>query len=288
MKLVAKCGGGVNSWAMFVLLKRLGIRPDAIVMADPGDEWDETERYRDTIGADWLARWGFPPVTVVSRGSEALYRPRASKTETLFEECARLASPPSAAYGRTRCSMQYKATPSFWWLQRQGWAQAERQCGRRIAIAIGYDFDEGHRAEGRADFKDPLEAAWCYPIYPLYEVKADRDDCESLILQDIGVLPPKSACRRCPNNTLEDWYRLYDTRPDIYQEALDLSRRSVDTIESPSVGFLRGFAKQGRRQLHAWHDGEYPDMPLPPHRRAKFLPVISDMDRDEIHCECAL
>lgn len=284
-KLIAKCGGGVNSWALFVLLQRQGRRPDAIVMADPGDEWRDTEEYRDGVGAAWLARVGFPPVTMVSRASEAAFRPRASKVETLFEECDRLASPPSAAYGLKRCSMQYKATPSFWWLQRQPWAIEEHRAGRRIEIAIGYDFGE-NRHVGRDEFKEKLEAEWCFPSYPLVAAKQDREACEELIRSAGLPVPPKSACMRCPNNKASDWTRLYQTRRDIYDEAVDLSRRSESVITSPAVGFLRGFAPNGKRALHVWHDGGYGSaMPPPP---GSGMTIANDDDRDQIQCECSL
>src|SRR6516164_608190 len=71
-KLVFTYGGGVNSVAALVLLKRLGARPTAIVMSDPGSEWKRTIQYRDEVVQPWLASVGFPPVTVINRIEEGV------------------------------------------------------------------------------------------------------------------------------------------------------------------------------------------------------------------------
>jgi hypothetical protein len=318
-KLVAKFGGGVNTWAMLILLARECRRPDAILMADPGDEWPETEAYRDGIGAEWLRSKGFPPVTVVSRMNSSLelrgYKrnhiaeifgsfvsfssePRITKTESLFDECDRLAMPPSAAFGRKRCSMQYKADPSLWWLQAQPWVNEEVEQGRRIAIAIGYDYGEHHRYEGRDEFtSSKTEAKLSFPVYPLVRAKLDRDACIELIRREELPIPPKSACRRCPNNTIEDWYRLAEQYPEIYMQAVELSRKSESNVDSDAVGLLRRALPDGKRRLHIWHDGGYENVPPPPvvgrncgreSTEDALRRLADEDDRDDMPCECAL
>lgn len=77
--LISAYGGGVNSVAVLVLLKQLGLRPHAIAMSNPGSEWPATIRYRDEIMQPWCADAGFPPIVVVDRISEGQFRPRANR-----------------------------------------------------------------------------------------------------------------------------------------------------------------------------------------------------------------
>jgi hypothetical protein len=289
--LVVKFGGGVNTWALLVLLRRQGRTPKAIVMADPGDEWPETIAYRDGVGRLWLERVGFPPVMVVSRASEAGYRRReVRKTETLLEECERLGSPPSAAYGMKRCSLTYKAEPSFWWLERQPWAARERAEGRRIAVAIGYDTSEPRRYEGKTEFTwRKAERDFSYPEYPLVEAGMDREACEAMIVDEGLPVPAVSACRFCPNNMMVDWRRLARDDPRHFERIVELSRRSDLTVREDSVGFMRTAGRSGMRKLHVWVDGGYGDaLPPPPDGSLDLLEDRPETDADDMPCECAL
>jgi hypothetical protein len=221
--IVAAYGGGVNTIAMLVQMRREGMRPTAIVMADPGDEWPETIAYRDGVANPWLASIGWPTVTVVTRASEAQYRPRAHLTPqgTLREECERIASLPSIAYGFKKCSLKFKRDPANWWLARQPWALDVWARGEKITRAIGYDADEDYRV--RDEFGEPWEAARLTPLYPLFTAGIDRDGCVAMIR-------------------------------DRYADAVAMSRNA--RITSPDVVGLMRCLPEGKRQLHlhVWND----------------------------------
>jgi hypothetical protein len=250
-ELMVAYGGGVNTVAMLVLLHRQRRRPRAIVMADPGSEWSQTEWYRDTIMQPWLESVGFPPVTVVSVKSEAAYRPRAAKTAhgTLLEECMRIKALPSIAYGWKKCSQKYKGRPSRWWVERQPWAQEIWARGERIIKCIGYDSDETDRAI--AAFQEADEARQYVPHYPLLEAGYDREHCEELILSALPSLPHKSACRFCPSNQIEEWVELRETDAAGFAEALALEANAE--IDVPDVVGLMRCMPNGRRQLRVWN-----------------------------------
>lgn len=275
-ELVVSYGGGVNTIALLILLARAGRIPRAIVMSDPGSERRTTMHYRDMVMPAWLERQGFPHVTVIDRKSEGHYRPRAWRLETLYEECTRLRSLPSAAYGMSKCSQKYKGDAQRWWTARQEWAKAVWSRGERLVRAIGYDADERRRV--RTVFSDPWEAKRFIPWYPVIDAGLDRDGCVALIRDEGLPLPTKSACTFCPNNTLSEWEEIRRDEPDRFAEAIALSRSAE--LTSPDVVGLMRRNKAGLRQLHVWAEGGYPDL----------LPDEWDDEdsREAMPCECAL
>lgn len=260
--VVVAYGGGVNTIALLVLLKRLAVVPRAIVMSDPGSEWPETHAYREQIANPWLDSIGFPRVTMVSRKNEVEPRAGSAATsadglaETLAEECYRTKTLPSAAYGWKRCSQKYKAEPQQRWIGRQDWARAEWEAGRKLVKAIGYDADEPGRI--RLAFGVPWEAARMDPWYPVHEAGLGRSECVEIIREEGLDVPPSSSCTFCPNAQPEDWIRLREEHPDLFAEALAMEERASETIDTPDVvGLLRN-APHGKRQLRMWASGNAP------------------------------
>jgi hypothetical protein len=177
---------------------------------------------------------------------------------------------------------------------------------RRINIAMGYDYGERRRWFGRDEFtSNKLEAEWCYPSYPLVDARIDRDGCEELCRTEFGPfveslygwsaddfcggpVPPKSACKFCPNNSIDDWYRLAHKHPNDYLKIVELSRKCDGNIESEAVGFLWRAMPAGKRRLHLWHDGAYADAPSPPIPGRVPVKPIKQNDIDDMPCECSL
>jgi hypothetical protein len=254
-KCVMNYGGGVNTIAALVLLKRHGVRPEAIVMADPGSERRGTIEYRDTVAAEWLRSVGFPPVTVITRIEEGKRNPRAWRLETLYDECFRIKSLPSIAFGLKKCSAKYKGDPQRWWSTHQAWILDEWLSGRRVAKVIGYDADELRRV--KHEFPNAWEAKRFVPFHPLVDAGLTRDDCVDLIRSEGLAVPPGSACQGCPANTFEEWKALRVDEPDEFARWVAMSRNAVDTIQNPDVVGLMRCNPPGKRQLHVWADGGY-------------------------------
>jgi hypothetical protein len=288
----------VNSVAALLLLHAAGVRPRAVVMADPGSEWKATEAYRDKVVRPWMAGVGWDDMVIVSRNEELRHRTKGVNFETLAGCCERTLSLPSVAYPPwKKCSLNYKAAPQRWWTERQPWALAAWERGERIAKVIGYDTDEDRRI--KPEFGDPDERARYVPWYLVYERGLDREACVSLIKTDariiilaktagLPVVPRKSACTFCANNKLQDWYDLWHDEPEAFAEALEMSRRADATIEShETVGLLRGFAAPGLRSLHRWVAGEYGDnMPPPPGPTSPRSTDDAMADTEPLPCEC--
>jgi hypothetical protein len=267
--VVVPYGGGVNSVAMLILLRDLGIVPFAIVMTDPGAEKKATEVHRDEVMNAWCAANGFPAIAVRSRKLMSLERPRAWRGETLEEETLRIRSLPSVAFGFKKCSLKYKRDVFNWWAESSDECRAEWEAGRKIVKAIGFDADEDHRA--RPTFGDPLENSRFVPWYPLYDANIDRAGCVAMILSEGLPLPPKSSCVFCPNHKLEEWQDMRANHPEDFARAVAMSRQAV--IDQPDVVGLMRCNPHGKRQLHEWADGKY-DL------------TVCDVSAPEQTCEC--
>lgn len=269
-KYVVSYGGGTNSVACLVHLKRMGITPYAIVMANPGSERAHTIHYRDVVLPPWLEANGFPQIVEINRWTEGKHVPRAWRLETLYDECWRIKALPSVAYGWKKCSDKYKGQPQRWWIARQAWAQLEWEADRKLIKVIGYDAGEERRVK-RA-FQNEWEDKRFVPMYPLVDADIDREGCEELIQSEGLPLPGKSACTYCPNNKLWEWEHLRDNYPEDFRLAVELSRNAE--VDVPDVVGLMRCNKHGQRQLHIWAEGGYG--------------CVRGGHEDAQPCECAL
>ena len=156
--LVLSYGMGVDSTAVLVGWRRLGLRPDLILFADTGSEHRGTYRYRAVIEV-WLVAVGFPPLTVVR------YRPRHGRYTTLVEDCLIKGVLPSLAYGSKACSQKWKVGPQNTFLRTWSLALAAWSRGQRLDHAIGYDAGPKDMRRGGEGADTDLERF----IYPLRE-----------------------------------------------------------------------------------------------------------------------
>lgn len=113
--LVVYYGMGRDSTALLVGLQQRGVRPDAILFADVGAERQATYDFLPVIN-DWLARVGFPLVTVVR------YKPKNYKHwppyHSLEENILTNIAMPSIACGGHSCSSKWKIEPQNAWLEK--------------------------------------------------------------------------------------------------------------------------------------------------------------------------
>jgi hypothetical protein len=210
--LMVGFGAGVNSTAMVIEMHRRGIRPDAILFADTGNEWPETY-----AAVDLFARWAearLLPFTVVRRHSPE------TGDKTLEENCLRLKTLPSRAFGQSSCAFKWKIEAQEQWVSRNSF----RAKGHSIVKALGYDAGEEYRATIHE--KDGYRY-W----YPLQEWCLGREDCERLILSEGLPLPRKSACFFCPSMKPREIVELYDTHPGLYARAVAMERLAVAAMD---------------------------------------------------------
>lgn len=277
--LVVNYGGGENSVGALLYLYEKGIRPFAIVQADPGSETPRSITFRDQVLRPWLKTVDWPDIAVISRESEAFHGTSRWKG-TLYDDCFKKQMLPSAAYGLSSCSQKFKAEPMHWWLRRQGWAQQEWREGRQITRVIGYDAGESRRVNKRRHcisgrnfdvFEQPLERVRYRPWYPLYDGGWTRQDCVAASVRMLGTSPGKSSCTFCPNQSLAEWQSIRENYPAEYQQALDLEENAAPNIDKPEVVGLVRRNPAGKRQLRLLQDCR----------------VEEDDDTDGQTCECS-
>jgi hypothetical protein len=264
--VVVSYGGGIDSFAVLIGMRDRGERPDAIVFADTGGEKPETYAYLGEHLNPWLARWGFPRLTTVRRPDFG-----RSKTgdKTLEDECLRLGTPPSRAFGFSTCADKWKIDPFNWyarlaftnwrgWPAEAGWAGLTTP----LVVLVGFEYGEEKRISAFTE-RGQLKR------YPLIEWKWDRDACEAAILGEGLPLPIKSACFFCPSSTKNEVLWLAKTHPDLATRALAIESHANAQVD-PDTG-LKRWSVLGLGRRFAWADlisadaaarEQFPDAPV--------------------------
>ena len=209
---VVSYGGGVNSCAMLIGLKLYGERPDAITFSDTGGEKPHTYQHL-VIMQKWCEEQEFPSIQVLS-GS----MPQQIKDGTLENECLRLGTLPSKAYGFGSCSDKWKMDPYRKW--ERGFMRTYGLTESPLRL-IGF-----HAGEPERVLRVP-EQYRKYRRYPLIEWDWDYEDC-GRVIQDAGLpFPGKSACFFCPSSKKPELVELLRRYPSLVARALKMERRAL-------------------------------------------------------------
>jgi hypothetical protein len=213
--LVVSCGLGTNTLGLLGALKRLGVRPDAILFADTLAERDATYALIPKLNS-WLKEAGFPLLTIV----------RIKKG--LYQDCWDRQTFPAITFGLKSCSQRWKIRPQDNWTKVWPEACEAWEVGNKVYRLIGYDADEPERAQ-QPD--DPAERAKYINVFPLEELDMGRDDC--IAESDAAGLPRagKSSCIFCSNMTPDEVLELNATEPHNAQKALALEDRALANLK---------------------------------------------------------
>ena len=211
--IVLSYGGGTNSTAILILMKRQGLRPALTMFADTGDEKPETYTHLDVM-QEWCKANGFPPITVVRNEL-----PKGIEDGSLYGQCMRLGTMPSKVFGKSSCSMKWKVEPQYKFLKR--WMVENNV--PFVRHFVGYDADEVHRSTKPKPERD-FEVA----VYPLIEADWGRDECIEAIDAEGLPRPGKSACFMCPSSRKPEVAWLKKTHPVLYLKAIAMESRAIN------------------------------------------------------------
>jgi hypothetical protein len=221
--LVVAFGGGVNSTAMLVAMRRRGITPDLILFADTGGERPETYDAVKTVSR-WCVDRGMPEIFTVAKTFQG-------KPESLEQNCLRMQMLPSIAYGYKSCSLKFKAEPQDKYCNHVPLLKAAWKSGLKVTKAIGYDSGEERRAKIANDSKYEY---W----YPLIEWGIWREDCEEICRSE-GLPVGKSSCFFCPSMKKAEILDLKTRHPDLLARAVVMEKNAKLTS---IAGLGRSFA----------------------------------------------
>ena len=198
MKVIWSSGGGVQSTAIAILIRR-GIlpRPDRAVIADTGRETGETWEYLDRYVNPMLAEVGFTVERIPVAGKPSLFNSEGTILIPVF-----LAG---GAKFANFCSSYWKREIVKKWALENDLVPAVNW--------IGYSIDEMRRVTA------PRRANWKVDYPLIFMARMSRMDCVRLI-EDFRFPPaPKSSCYICPNRRNPQWRWLRDNRPEEFREA---------------------------------------------------------------------
>ena len=200
MKNYLAFGCGVNSVALYLLLRHLGRNFEA-VFVDHGTDWPETYTYFKKFSAKFPVTRIRPHVSVA----------RTGKTyNNLYDYCWDKHVVPYAA--RRWCTKKFKADPLQEYMLKD-----DEPCREYI----GLDASEERR---KADPIDPR----IHHAYPLIAHRIDRERCRQMILKAGLPVPPNSKCFICPFQTLAEWKQMYVRYPVLFARARMLEQRNRD------------------------------------------------------------
>ncbi|WP_261614165.1 hypothetical protein [Microbaculum marinisediminis] len=215
--------------------------PDAVIMADTGDELPATLRHFDYLEGEITRRTnGQVKVLRVSKGerlSDSIRRRAAGGNGVRRDGTPnRFVSAPffteNGGQGRRQCTREYKIEP-LERMQREllGYKSRQRIPPGSAEVWIGISTDEVVRA-GAAFTR------WTVNRYPLLEMRMSRGDCIEWLKRHGYPVPPKSACIFCPYRTNAEWRWLRDNDPDSFADAVEIDRLIRDTPGKKHREFL--------------------------------------------------
>ena len=201
MKNYLSFGGGVNSVALYFLLKEQGIEFEAVYV-DHGCDWPETREYVRQFAERF-------PLTIINPN----VRSREGKIfNNLFDYCY---------FKRVIPSVKHR-----WCTERWKVKVIEQYVEKPCFVLLGIDAGESHRA--RIGSNNGMENR-----YPLIEAGINREKCKDLIRKHGYEVPQKSGCFFCPYQRITQIRRLRYKHPDLICKIRELESRVSKKVGRP-------------------------------------------------------
>ena len=247
---------------MLIAMQKIGIRPDAIVFADTGNEHPKTYEFLERFDS-YLSRVDFPEITVVRAGSSpSAIRPRKRTLKqiignpklslaltyswlenhvkqtfgytTLGDECLLLESLPAKAMGRSACSDKWKIKPIRHYLNEKYGCWVE---------GVGIHAGEVSRVLDKNTGQIRETPEHIFQWYPMIEWKIDQYVSEALCKEYLGEVPRKSSCWFCPNMKLAEVMELKNDYPELFELGCFMERQAMPHVTSKAIkGLGRNFS----------------------------------------------
>ena len=207
-------GGGVQTFAILILMEKGKVSADEVVFADTAAEHFETYEHIENVVKPICERIGvdFTVVRMAKQVKDRITKEikiAHSLTETI-EIRGRIPS-----LKNRWCTDYSKITPIKHYIKEK---QAKGAYVKPANALLGISLDEWKRMH-KPHLKQYVTS------YPLIEMRMTRQDCIELIRKSGYPLPPKSGCYFCPYQSLRQWRKLYETERDKFNYAMQFEER---------------------------------------------------------------
>jgi hypothetical protein len=196
-KYILSFGGGINSTAMYFLIRDRKLPLDEIIFADTGNELPETYA---TLG-------GF--ISRLEKDKIKFTQVRSKLSTSLYEYMWVKKTLPSRV--KRDCTSKFKVSPIRKYL-RETYGKKEK-----FVMYIGIALEEAHRMR-------TSDVSYIENVYPLVDNKIDREGCIKILNQNSFMNVSKSGCFFCPYTTKEGWRLLASKHPELLDKAIALEK----------------------------------------------------------------
>jgi hypothetical protein len=198
-----------------------GIPADLVLFADTGVEQPHTYEYIPIMN-QWLIAHGMPEITPLH------YTDQNGDRMTLEDECLRLKTLPSLAYGFKKCSLKHKIGVMDKFCNNYPRCREIWVAGGKAVKYIGFDAGEEHR-RSHAFIYDVLDKKYTKD-YALMDWGWSREDCIKAIEREGLPLPGKSSCFFCPAMKKHEIRTLYHKHRDLYDRAIAIEDNAKENL----------------------------------------------------------
>ena len=202
-------GAGQNSTAMIILMKNQGIKIDAVLYSEVGNEMPETYVFLKEFKL-WCKKNKIKFVEV------------KSKYGTIKDYYMKNKIIPYRMF--RSCTHKFKVIPI------NKWVRDVYGIKQPINMIMGIASDEKHRKDkirGRKQFSYK---------FPLIEQDINRDKCIEIIKKEGLSVPVKSGCYFCPFQSKKVWKKLLDVHPDLFNETIEFEKNGRAYPEGNFIG----------------------------------------------------
>lgn len=212
-------GGGVQSTAALVLAAQKKIDFPIFLFSNVGEdsEHPDTLRYVREIAMPYAEENGID-LLEVSRPGRTLYQELTETDRDLIPWQIRMTKSKDR-YGEAMAVS--RTCTSDWKIKVLARVQKELGATKEdpAITGLGISLDEMQR------MKTDSGIAWQKLVYPLIDLRLDRQDCINIIAGAGLPIPPKSACWFCPHHSLSAWQRMRDEEPELFERAATLEEQ---------------------------------------------------------------
>ena len=206
---IVSFGAGQNSTAMIIMMKNQGIRIDAILFAETGNEMPKTYIFLKEFKI-WCKKKNLKFISV------------KSKLGNLKDYFTREKIIPYRMF--RQCTHKFKVIPIMDWVKKQYGIKAP------VNMFMGISVEEKHRCNkimGRKQINFE---------FPLVEQDIDREGCVEIIKKEGMSVPVKSGCYFCPFQVKKEWVKLYNNYPNLFDDCIKFEKNGRAYPEGNLMG----------------------------------------------------